>query len=402
MSKGISFRQKNKKNISIIKEIVYENSPISRIDIANIISLTPAAVTKNVSLLIEEGLIHEIKSIDSNEENSVGRKPIMLEFIPDAKYVIGIELSRRGMYVIISNLIGETLYKKKMKLLNTDYDLILNDIVALIEEGIKTLNISRNKIAGIGVGIPGYIDRNSGYIKSGVWSKWENKKIGMDLSDKTGFEVCIDNNASVRAVAEVMFKKNTPDTFAYLFVSRGIACPLMIKRSVLSSEITGAGEIGHMTVDINGERCDLCGDRGCLDVYSSEIAIEKKCAEAMKKNNNMILKSIANNPDSPTIDEILEAVMKDDEIVLDVIDVAIEFLAASISNIIKFVSPQMVIVDSRIMKIHKIREKFLFYIENHLKENKWKKVEFIFKTYNEFDGAIGSAAYAIKNFIIER
>lgn len=401
--KGINLPQVKKRNLSLIKEIIYQYSPISRANVAEMLSLTPATITNNVSLLIESSLVREISLDDIPEENGVGRRPIMLEFIAESSYVIGIEISPRGVFLCLCNAIGNVIGQKKIKINYLNYEQCICDVASNIEVLIEDSKVPRNMITSIGVGIPGFIDHKTGFIKNGIWKEWQDKHVELDLHQKTGISVCIDNNATVRAVAEALFDKNRSATFAYLFVSRGICCPLMIqKNSDVSRMIAGSGELGHMSIDINGPKCEWCGDYGCLNTFTGESGIRKRCAEAIAMNADTILKDFAVNPENPTIEEIVLAALKEDKIVNDILDNAIKYLATGICNIIKFISPEMVIVDAYIMTIDQLKNKFLEYVEIHLAHDRWGEVKFIFKPFNEYGGAIGSAAYAIKSFIIDK
>jgi Transcriptional regulator/sugar kinase len=398
--RGINHTQGKKKNISYIKEIIFEHSPISRVEIADMMSLTPATITNNVSLLLETGIIREIHADDSPEDSAVGRRPIMLEFVADAKYVIGLEVSPRGILLSICDLNGHAVYENKLEGNYRDYERTLQYMKDIIEESLEKSRVPHNKVLGVGICCPGFIDRETGFIKYGIWPEWENKNLLKDFQEITEFEVCVDNNASVRAIHEGLFNRNRPATFAYLFVSKGIACPLMIQNSVLSRRVTGAGEIGHMIMDIHGPRCERCGNFGCLETFAGEDAIRKNCAEAMKTNAKTLLAKSVKDPEKPTIEEIIAAASKKDKMVNEILDKAIQYLAVGICNIIKFVSPEMVVVDAYIMILPELKEKFLKYVSEYLSQNKWYKVEFVFKDFDEYGGAKGAVALALKNFLL--
>lgn len=401
MRRGINHKKGKEKNIAYIKEIIFEHAPISRAEIADMLSLTPATITNNVALLLDTGMIREIPPEETPEEGSVGRRPIMLEYVADAKYVIGLEVSPRGIFVSVSDLTGHFIYQDKhIGGTYSDYEQTLLAIKNIIEKSLKESKISREKILGVGICCPGFIDRTTGFIKYGIWPQWENKNLPKDLQDELEFEICIDNNASVRAVYEGLFNKNRPATFAYLFVSKGIACPLMIQNSVLSRRVTGAGEIGHMVLDIHGPKCERCGNHGCLETFAGEDAIRKKCAQAIKNKEKTLLTELAQRPEEPTIEEIIAAVSENDKVVKDIMDLAVQYLAIGICNIIKFVSPEMVVVDAYIMSLSELRERFMNYVSDYLSNNKWYHVEFVFKPFDEFGGAKGSVALALKNFLL--
>ncbi len=399
--RGINHTQAKKRNLAYIKEIIYQNSPVSRGEIADMLTLTPATITNNVALLLESGLVHEIHSDDIPEDSSVGRRPIMLEFVAEAKYIIGVEISPRGIFLSICNVCAEIIHESKIDGDFVNYKKTLSGVAAFIEASIMQAGIPRDKIAGIGVSAPGFIDRDTGYIRYGFLPEWENKNMAKDLSELVKLEVCVDNNASVRAIAEGLLEKNRPATFAYLFVSKGIACPLMIQNSVLSRRVTGAGEIGHMVIDVHGKKCERCGNYGCLETFAGEDAIKNECAEAIAKKAGTILTKIAADPKNPTIKEITIAASEGDKVVNDILENAIQYLVIGLCNIVKFISPEMVVIDAYIMVLDQLRDKFIRYFKEYLSENKWNKVELIFKPFNEFGGSRGSAALAIKNFILD-
>lgn len=399
--KGINLPQAKKRNLSLIKEVIYQYAPISRMEISEILSLTPATITNNVNLLIETGLVHEVVSIGSANETTVGRKPIMLSYIQDARYAFGIEISPRGFFYLLCNLNGEVIKKGRIRMDHKDFTECLAGIEKTVNALKSEYNLSLDKIAGLGLGLPGFIDQKTGYLRNNVWISWKNRDIKKELTQCLGMPVCIDNNATVRAISEGFLEKNRPASFAYLFISRGIACPIMIQNSALSHKVAGAGEIGHMAIDIHGDKCDWCGDYGCLNTFTGETGIRRKCAAALSKNTESIMKLSAVNPENPTIEEIYAAAEQEDAMVWEILDQAARYLAIGICNVIKFISPELVVVDAYIMGLEKLRHKFLNYIDQHLAEGRWGDVKFVFKDFDEYSGAVGAAGYAIKSFVIE-
>ena len=93
-ARGTNLPRVKKQNEALIKEIIYKYGPISRSKIAEMLSLTPPTITTNVSSLIERGLVYEFAAEDSDvEERSLGRKPIKINFIQDARYAVGVEMN---------------------------------------------------------------------------------------------------------------------------------------------------------------------------------------------------------------------------------------------------------------------------------------------------------------------
>ena len=397
--KGINLPEAKRRNINLIKKVIYQYSPISRAEIASMLSLTSATITNNVTTLINDGLVREIET-ETTEPNNVGRKPIMIEIVPDYNYVVGVEISPKGVFMAACDLTGKVLHKQRVEMQDDEYFHSINFLCESVEKFISGSRISKNKLLGVGVGIPGVIDHTTGEFKSRAWAVWKNHDIEKDLSQHLGLPVLVDNNVTARAVAEGLFDRTRPGTFAYLFVSRGIACPLMIQSSILSRKVAGAGELGHMSIETDGPLCPRCGDYGCLDLYAAEIGIIEKSIRAIKEGRSSMLAQIE-NPEEITISEVLDAARNGDEAIIEILDSAVKYLAIGICNIIKFICPELVVVDAYIMSLETLKDKFLDYVDVHLSQNSWGSVEFVFKPYDAYGGAVSAAGNAINHFVLD-
>lgn len=396
--KGINWPKAKRENAVLIKKIIYQYAPISRAEIASMLSLTRATITNNVTKLIEDGLVCEVDD-EVLSENVLGRKPVMLAYETKGFYYIGLEISPKGLFFVLCDIHGKIIESQMMNYEIQEYAQTLEYLFHTIQSFRNNSKISIEKIRGVGIGIPGSVNRNKGEIKHSPWDIWKDNNIELDLKERLGIPVIIENNVTARAIGESLFNKESPSTFAYLFVSKGIACPLVIQSSTFKRKVIGAGELGHMSIDANGQQCPRCGDYGCLELYASEEAIINKANKIMKNNKNSILHEIVQ--DKLYIEDIVVAAKKGDQQMIQVLDEAAKYIAIGICNVIKFMSPKVVIVDAYIMTLDVIKENFLKYVDLHLGQNRWSTSEFIFKEYNKFGGAVGSAGNVMKTMLLE-
>lgn len=91
---------------TLLQEVVYKYAPISRSEIADMLSLTPPTITTNITELIEKGLIKERTNDESDEVHGIGRRPVKLDIVPNAFYVIGVEIGPYKTVVVLLNLRG--------------------------------------------------------------------------------------------------------------------------------------------------------------------------------------------------------------------------------------------------------------------------------------------------------
>ncbi|MFQ9350877.1 MULTISPECIES: ROK family transcriptional regulator [Hungatella] len=402
-ARGTNLPRVKKQNEALIKEIIYKYGPISRSKIAEMLSLTPPTITTNVSSLIERGLVYEFAAEDSDvEERSLGRKPIKINFIQDARYAIGVEMNPYQMAICMLDLRGNEKISMKYPPMNGVYVEEMDMLARNIDKLISESGVDPEKILGVGMGLPGFVESKVGILRESFKTGWNNKNIARDLSRRLDIPVLIENNARARAIGEEMFGKTLrPDSFAYYLISYGIACPLFVKNRMITGENASAGEAGHMVVDINGPKCETCGHNGCLEEMASERAILKKCKAAVNDGVATMLTELCPDTEELTMKDVLMAEECNDAYVVKVMEEAVMYLGVTLANIINLISPPLVIVDGYIMKVKRNRRQLLEETKKHIFGLNDQEIEIEFIDFNPLTGARGGAALAIKQFFIK-
>jgi len=366
------------------------------------LELTPPTITTNVAYLIECGLVYEFAAEDSDTVvHSLGRKPIKIDFIADSRYTIGVEKNPYLTTICIVDLRGNEIISMKYPPLKAGYVQELDALSSNIQKMVLESGIEAEKILGVGMGLPGFVESGAGILRESFKMEWNNKHVAKDLSKRLGMPVIIENNARIRVVGEELFGKTLrPDSFAYYLISYGIACPLFVKNRMITGENASAGEAGHMVIDIHGPRCETCGHYGCLEELASERAIMKKCKVAVKEGTPTILKELCPDIEELVMKDVLTAEECGDEFVLAVMQEAIMYLGATLANIVNLVSPSLVIVDGYIMKLKRNQDQLLQETRKHIFGFKDQEIKIEFIDFNSMTGARGGAAFAIKEFFI--
>ncbi len=412
-SQGSNPIRVKKQNETLIKEIIYKYGPISRSQIAQMLSLTPPTITTNVNGMIRQGFVREMDQEDNPGElipsesgdgrRPLGRRPVQIDFVPEACYVVGAEINKYEIAVCMLDLRGKIITSSRRTLENDDYDRIIQALLEQINKVIANSGISQEKILGAGVGITGFVDPKTGVLKRSAYQNWENnRKVAEDIRQGLNMPVIIENNARMRAIGEDMFENQLhTDTFAYYLISYGIACPMFIKNSILTGGASGAGEIGHVVVDIHGPKCQVCGDYGCLEEMASERAIVKQIKAEIKQGTPTVLREAKKDPEQLVMKDILAAESQGDELACRVVEKAIVYLGIELANIINFISPPLVIIDGYIMKEKRNRRLLLEETKKHLFGLDHQNIEFRFVEFDPLTGAKGAGALAIKTYFIE-
>lgn len=270
-----------KSNISHVKinnKAVILNSlragAVSRADIVKLTGLSKAAVTLMINDFIAEGQI-----VEKGAEHpvGVGRPPVVIELVPDYRYVAGFSLHRKTISVCIVNLKSELI--DNFSAPTSDFsspaaaiDFLFDQLILLI----KVNDIPAERIAGIGVSCPGPLDYRSGLILTPSELELFNFfNIKSYLSAKTSLPVFLDNNSVLLAISEDQLRGNSFESYLFVVVADGIGSAIVSGQEIYRGSSGHSGELGHMTINMNGAVCP-CGNRGCLERYVSMAALKEK------------------------------------------------------------------------------------------------------------------------------
>ena len=398
MAKGSNLERIRNVNVNAILDVIYEYGPISRTEIAEKLSLTPPAITLNVAPLLESGLLYEIQGEQKDGAAKVlGRPRILLDFKADAFYMIGVDLGPFATYVCLTDIRGHIAAQEEHPICPSDYETALDHISSIVQGLIGKGHVPAERISGVCLGIPGFVDSSAGILRYGSVSKWRNKHIGADVSARIGLPCLVENNARCRALSVEMFgDEHLPDTYVYLFIARGIGCQLKIGKRNYTGAGAAAGEIGHMVLDRKGPLCPTCGNHGCLEAFSSEVSIRNNCIAMMQSGRDTLLSEICPDPQKLSIGDILEAEEKGDREVCRIMEDAMVNLGIALANAINLLSPPLVLVDGYIMKNPRNAGLFMSSVQDNLFGVGMSEVDIRFVKFNKFRTAYGAAARAVR------
>lgn len=166
----------------------------------------------------------------------------------------------------------------------TDTKNIISDLAGFCNKLMDKAGLGVDKIAGIGMGIPGMIDSENGVVTFAGNLEWKNFAVAYDLSAATGFIVKITNDANAAALGEARFGAGKEYTDSILVtLGTGVGGGIVIDGKLFAGRHSQGGEIGHMVIEKGGLKC-TCGRRGCFEVYSSATALIRDTKRAMIEN----------------------------------------------------------------------------------------------------------------------
>lgn len=386
-------------NLTFIFKLIYKYGPVSRAELAHTTKLSPTTVSSLAEELISNGLVIET---GAGETTTSGRKPIMLEVNPRGGYIISLEMLDYGFNCFLYDLKCSEVTSVKYRV--EDYDSIGKKIVQAIEEILTGGKIPEDRLLGICVGVPGLIDyENNRVISSTVIPIDENNDFYSIIKARfREIPVLLENESSLCAYAEKEFgtNGNIKNLVFIDYISSGIGSGIILDGSMFRGTFGLSGEIGHISIDINGPKCK-CGSRGCLEVMAGTPAIVNKVIFGiMSGRETVISEMVKNDFNQITIDVIRNAVDQGDRLTLEVLDEIAVRLAFGINNIINLFNPQVIVIGGEITRVG---ETFLQKIKDTvnkiaLKPNK-SRVEIKYSSLRGNTITLGGARLVLDNII---
>jgi glucokinase len=213
---------------------------------------------------------------------------------------------------------------------------------------LETSGIERSLILGTGISTPGQVDVAQKIIYSSPHLEWAKVKI-YDEFEGLPNPILIDNDADASALAELLFGrgKNT-DNFLCLIICTGIGAGLVIDRKIYRGFKGLAGEVGHQSINFEGDTCQ-CGNTGCLEVYASgRSLVEKMKAYILGGEKTSLIPKINNL----NYLDICNAAEEGDQLSISLLKDMGKYLGIGIANILNIISPDKLIISGRLSRAY--------------------------------------------------
>lgn len=394
--KGASLVQIKALNRRQLRRAIYRQGPVARNRLARELGVSLPTVTTSVAAMLEEGLLTETP--DEAAPGSLGGRPAMLvDFRPEAGFAVGVELGPYGTHACLTDLRGTVRCQTQGPPPPADYNQMLADTARLLEPLCAAA--PEGRLLGVGIGLPGFVESGRGVLRTGLQESWTGRPLADDLAQALGRPVWADNNVRMRALwRDMLSGEPAPATFAYLFVSKGIACPLMIHNDLLAGARATAGEIGHTILQPGGPVCPGCGRRGCLEALAGEAALTARAAGLLAAGKAPALAARLAGRASDMAD--LLAVRDEEPAVATLLDEAVEALGLAAANLFNFIGPDMLAADGRIFAPAAHRERFLQVLRANLFGLSAQEAPVEFMPDAPLTGALGAAAHVIRHTLL--
>lgn len=267
----------------------------------------------------------------------------------EKKYSIGVDLGGTNIVSAIVNYQGEIVNSLKVPTLaERGKEATIKRIIETIHKNIVQSSVAPDNIIGIGIGAPGPLDIRRGIINFAPnLPGWRDVLLRKILEDEFNIKVVLENDANAAAWGERCFGiSRGVDNLVCFTLGTGIGGGIIIDGKIYHGNNYGAAELGHMTVNKDGPRCN-CGNYGCLEAYSSATGIKNRIKNRIKEGIKSKFLNFDNDDElfeSLRLKLIFESARKGDKLTKSVVEEAISYLGIAIANIANILNPEMVVL----------------------------------------------------------
>jgi glucokinase len=319
------------------------------------------------------------------------------------KWIVGVDLGGTTTKLAFINTYGEIVHKWEIitDKTNDGKNIIIN-IAKAIDQRLQEIDLTKEKLIGIGMGAPGPVDTRSGVIYNAVNLGWKNHFPLRDMLEvETSLPAVIDNDANCAALGE-MWKGagNGAKDLVCITLGTGVGGGVIANGQIVQGISGAAGEIGHITsIPVNGALCN-CGKTGCLETIASATGIVRIATDKLKNVTEIgELKKIFQKEGIVSAKNVFDCARNGDKIATGVIDEVSFYLGLALANIANTLNPEKMVLGGGVSKagevlLNPIKENFNKYSFPRVKES----TDITIATLGNDAGVIG-AAWLIKNNI---
>src|SRR5262245_31656955 len=226
-------------------------------------------------------------------------------------------------------------------------DAVIAQMGVLVDRIISAANLDKAAVGGIGIGVPGVIDMERGrtLFLPNLPGQWRNVPLGEMLGDHTELPVRLINDARAMTMGEWKFGAGKGvDTVACYTLGTGIGGGLIINGQLHLGIGGGAGELGHVTIDMHGPKCG-CGANGCVEAYASGPAIAAMGMKAVVQGATTRIAELCENDINRITPELIcQAAIDGDSIAKDIYEQAGFYIGVSVASIVTAINPRRVVI----------------------------------------------------------
>jgi predicted NBD/HSP70 family sugar kinase len=324
---------------------LYFSNLLSCAELSHKIDKSLSLTTKILNELIAEGIVIETGYAPS----SGGRRPLMYSLKPDILYTVSVAMDQFFTRIAIMDMQNKHVRPvEKFELRLADNPMAISALTDKIEYVIEQSGVSRTKIAGIGIGMPGFVDAQQGLNYSFLQTKGES--ITGYIAKRTKLTAYIENDSGIVGLAELKFgaARNRRNAMV-INIGWGVGLGMILEGALFRGDNGFAGEFSHIPLFNNGKLCS-CGKSGCLETETSLFVIVEKAKEGIQAGRVTVLKTLLSGREEDLekdAETIIFSAGKGDRFAIELLSEAGYNIGRGIAILIHLLNPGIVVLSGR-------------------------------------------------------
>ena len=289
-------------NRQIVLNLIREHQPISRAELARRMNVQRAALTKIVRELVTAGDVEETGTAAAAR----GRRPTLLKVRTSGRLALAVDVRPGWTSIALADFGGQVLSRDGFATPERP-EALANELATRVNAVLRS---HASECQGIGIVVPGMVDRRTGRVLYAPRLGWRNAHVTDVIVDQTTLPVYVESAPIACALARLWSltgKTRAVNNFAYVSISDGVGVGIVNRGEVLRGETQTAGELGHVSLDPNGPLC-ACGKRGCWEAFACNSATIARYTAAVAGHTGQSIphtRTRTTRPNAPTIEEIV-------------------------------------------------------------------------------------------------
>jgi glucokinase-like ROK family protein len=325
----------------IIKHLYFDKGQ-SCAELSEILDKSLPSTSKAINELIEEGLVIE----DGYARSSGGRRPLIYSIKADAMYILTVAMDQFSTRIQLVDLLNTPVADMIIfELRLRDNPQSLAQLISQINAYIDHTGMEWYKFAGMGIGMPGFININDGI--NYTYLDTEGQSLTQLITLETGIPTYIDNDSSLIALAEQRFgiAKNQHDVMV-INLGWGIGLGMIVNDEIYRGHNGFAGEFSHIPLSEDNTLC-TCGKRGCLEAEASILVVVQKAIKGIVEGRVSSLKYIEEDHPKLVGDAIMEAANHGDQFAIELLSDAGYKIGKALAILIHIMNPASIVLSGR-------------------------------------------------------
>ena len=340
-----------KTNPQVVLNLLRLNPGISRAEIARRAELGKATVSHIISEFIAEGIVVETGA--GVQPGRAGRRPVRLQLNGGFRVAIGVEITGTECVAALTDLYADPIRLVRYPMPESSVHTSIETINLAVHELMEGQEWDR--LLGVGVGVPGPVDAHQQRVIQAENIGWIDVPLGAMLRERLQKPVMVVKRQNAGGLGEYWYGIGKGEQcLLYVSIGVGIGSGVILGGEIYEGVSGSAGEIGHITIAPDGQRCE-CGNLGCLETFASIPAIATRAKELIRHGRaSTLIESTRGSLESITGRMVLNAALQGDALAVEVVQEAARYVGIAVATAVNLFNPSMVVIGGEVLELGEI------------------------------------------------